>query len=330
MANHGDAFGGEPGDDGKARRAVDAVAADAHDAVGGAQVVLVGAELAVEQTHLHEAAPGGGAHLRGPDRIDDREQVDAGGAGRRRLVGRVDIEHRQLGLALQGAEIGNGPSFRAHGPPPSVRRPCHSPARSLSMGEASLACRWQGQSLEPDGHLRPCGGVRCALLVRGRGESRRECPFRVAEAGGGESRRECPFPCCAGRRGESRRECPFPCCVGRRGESRRECPFPCCAGRPRREPARMSLSVLRRPTGREPARMSLSVLRRPTGREPARMSLSVLRRPTGGESRRECPSPCCGGRRGDTRRSSIDRPGVAGRGPRRPNPTASASPRAQP
>ena len=103
--------------------------------MGGAQIVLVGAELAVDQADLHEAAPRGLAHLRRPDRCDDRQHVDARSACRRGLVERVDEEHGDLALAFQRQHVGDGPSIAVHDCPVGIRS---ADRRSLDIAHPAL------------------------------------------------------------------------------------------------------------------------------------------------------------------------------------------------
>ena len=115
MADDRKAFRGQLRDRVEAGRAIKGVAALDHRGMRGPEVILVGAELAVEQTDLDETIAGGLAHRRRPDGIDDRENVDSRRRGRSRLVGRVDEQHGKLTLAFQGAQIGDGQSIVFHG-----------------------------------------------------------------------------------------------------------------------------------------------------------------------------------------------------------------------
>ena len=105
MADDRNAFGRELADRLKARGAVERVAADHQAGMGGAQIVLVGAVLAVDEADLHEAVARRFAHRRRPQGLDDRENVNPGRRGRRRLVERLDEQHRQLPLALEQAQV---------------------------------------------------------------------------------------------------------------------------------------------------------------------------------------------------------------------------------
>jgi hypothetical protein len=107
MADDRNAFGREFRNRFQASGAVEGVAADHDASVRRAQIVLVGAALAVEEADLDETVAGRLAHLRRPHRLDDRQNVYAGLRGRRRLFERVDKEHRQLPLALERAQVGD-------------------------------------------------------------------------------------------------------------------------------------------------------------------------------------------------------------------------------
>ncbi len=99
------ALGRELGDRIEAAGAVEGVAADHEILVRGAQIVLVGAVLAVDEPDLHEAVARRLTHRRGPKRLDDRQNINAGRRRRGRFVDRLDEQHRQLPLALELAQI---------------------------------------------------------------------------------------------------------------------------------------------------------------------------------------------------------------------------------
>ena len=87
--------------------AIEGVAAGDDAGMRGPQIVLVGAVLAVDEADLDETVARRLAHRRRPDRLDDREEVDAGRSGRGGFVRRIDEQHRQLSLALERAQIGD-------------------------------------------------------------------------------------------------------------------------------------------------------------------------------------------------------------------------------
>ena len=90
--------------------------------VRGAQIVLVGAVLAVDEADLNEAIARRLAHRGRPEVFDDRQNIDAGCGGRGGFLGRLDEQHRQLPLALKLAQVGDRQSsvFRQSHAVPSV------------------------------------------------------------------------------------------------------------------------------------------------------------------------------------------------------------------
>ncbi len=105
MADDGNALGGESCDRLQARRAIEGVAALHQSCVGGAQIVLGGAVLAIDEADLDETIACRLPHLGRPHRLDDRKDVDARRRSGGRLVEPVDIEHGQLPLALERAQV---------------------------------------------------------------------------------------------------------------------------------------------------------------------------------------------------------------------------------
>ena len=133
MADDGNAFGCKLRDRVETAGAIEGVAAG-HDArMGGAQVVLVGATLAVDEADLDETITRRFAHLRRPDWLDDREDVDARRGGGRRLVQRLHEQHRQLALALQRPQVADRhPLVLAHSHlAPPLRRSFAAPRRPM-------------------------------------------------------------------------------------------------------------------------------------------------------------------------------------------------------
>jgi hypothetical protein len=100
MADHWNALGGKLGYRVEAAGAVECIAAEDQRGMGRAQIILIGAELAIDQADLDEAIPRRLAHLLGPDRLDVGENVDARRARRCRFLNRIDEQHRKLALCL--------------------------------------------------------------------------------------------------------------------------------------------------------------------------------------------------------------------------------------
>ena len=73
----------------------------------GAQIVLIGAVLAVDEPDLHETVARRLAHRGRPQVFNDRQNIDAGGGRRSRFFRRLDEQHRQLPLALELAQVVN-------------------------------------------------------------------------------------------------------------------------------------------------------------------------------------------------------------------------------
>ena len=107
MADDRTALVGEFCDSAETGRAIEGVAALHQTRVGGAQIVLVGAMLAVEEADLDETIAGRLAHRGRPHWLDDRQNVDAGRRSGGGLVEGVEIEHGQLPLALERAQVSN-------------------------------------------------------------------------------------------------------------------------------------------------------------------------------------------------------------------------------
>ena len=80
----------------------------------GTQIVLVGAEVAIDEPDLHEAVARGFPHLPRPNGADDREHVDARFTRRGRLLDLVDEEHGDLALAFQRAHVGDSSAVWSH------------------------------------------------------------------------------------------------------------------------------------------------------------------------------------------------------------------------
>ena len=78
VAANGYPLGGQLRDDLQTRRAIHGVSAGLDSAMSGSYVVVERAELAVQQPDEHEAVAGGLTHAGVPDRLLDREQLDAG------------------------------------------------------------------------------------------------------------------------------------------------------------------------------------------------------------------------------------------------------------
>ena len=107
MTDDRNPFGGELRDRVEAAGAIERVSADHEVLVRGAQIVLVGAVLTVDEPDLNETVTCRLAHGRGPKVFNDRQNINAGRRGRSRLVGRFDKQHRQLPLALELAQVGD-------------------------------------------------------------------------------------------------------------------------------------------------------------------------------------------------------------------------------
>jgi hypothetical protein len=73
--------------------------------VRGAQIVLIGAVLTVDEPDLNEAIARRLAHRERPEVFNDRQNINAGRRRGSRLFGRFDEQHRQLALALELAQI---------------------------------------------------------------------------------------------------------------------------------------------------------------------------------------------------------------------------------
>ena len=107
MADDRNSFGRELGDRVEAAGAIERVPADHQVLVRGAQIVLVGAVLAVDEPDLHETVARRLAHRGRPQVFDDRQNINAGRGRRGRLFRRFDEQHRQLPLALELAQVGD-------------------------------------------------------------------------------------------------------------------------------------------------------------------------------------------------------------------------------
>ena len=107
MAHDRYALGRELGDRVEAAGAIERVPADHQVLVRGAQIILIGAVLAVDEPDLHETVAGRLAHRRRPQMLNDRQNINAGCGRRGRFVRRFDEQHRQLPLALELAQVGD-------------------------------------------------------------------------------------------------------------------------------------------------------------------------------------------------------------------------------
>ena len=107
MAHDRNPFGGELRDRVETAGAIERVPADHDVFVRGAQIILVGAVLAVDEPDLYEAVARGLAHRGRPKVFNDRQNINAGCGRRGRLFGRLDKQHRQLPLALELAQVGD-------------------------------------------------------------------------------------------------------------------------------------------------------------------------------------------------------------------------------
>ena len=105
MAHDRDALRRELRDRIEAARAIERVPADHQVLVRGAQIILVGAVLAVDEPDLHETVAGRLAHRSRPQVLDDRQNIDARRRRRGRFLRRFDEQHRQLPLALELAQV---------------------------------------------------------------------------------------------------------------------------------------------------------------------------------------------------------------------------------
>ncbi|OIQ70152.1 hypothetical protein GALL_482370 [mine drainage metagenome] len=76
--------------------------------MGGAEVILGGDEMAVKEADLNEAITCRLAHFGRPERVDDREHVDAGGRGGAGFFGGFHEKHGHLTDPFEGANIGDG------------------------------------------------------------------------------------------------------------------------------------------------------------------------------------------------------------------------------
>jgi len=105
MANDRNPFSGELCDRVETAGAVEGVPANHQIFVRGAQIVLIGAMLAVDQPDLNEAIPRRLAHRGRPQVFNDRQNINAGCGRRGRFFRRFDEQHRQLALALELAQV---------------------------------------------------------------------------------------------------------------------------------------------------------------------------------------------------------------------------------
>ena len=105
MAHDRYALGGELRDRVETAGAIERVPADHQVLVRGAQIVLVGAVLAVDEPDLNETVARRLAHRRRPEWLDDRENINAGRRRGGRFFRRFDEQHRQLPLALELAQV---------------------------------------------------------------------------------------------------------------------------------------------------------------------------------------------------------------------------------
>jgi hypothetical protein len=108
MTDDRNSFSSELGDRVEAAGAVEGIAADHQVFVRGAEIVLIGAVPAVDEPDLHETVARRFAHHGRPQVLNDREDISAGGGRRSRLFRRFDEQHRQLPLALELAQVGDG------------------------------------------------------------------------------------------------------------------------------------------------------------------------------------------------------------------------------
>ena len=107
MADDRNALGRELRDRIEAARAIERVPADHQILVRGAQIILVGAVLAVDEPDLNKTVARRLAHRRRPKVLDDRQNIDACRRCGGRFVVRLDEQHRQLPLALERAQVAN-------------------------------------------------------------------------------------------------------------------------------------------------------------------------------------------------------------------------------
>ena len=107
MANDRNPFSGELCDRVETAGAVERVPANHQIFVRGAQIVLIGAMLAVDQPDLNEAITRRLAHRGRPQVFNDRQNINAGCGRRGRFFRRFDEQHRQLPLALELAQVGD-------------------------------------------------------------------------------------------------------------------------------------------------------------------------------------------------------------------------------
>ena len=105
MADDRDALGRELGDRVEAAGAIERVPADHQVLVRGAQIILIGAVLAVDEPDLNETVARRLAHRGRPEVFDDRQDINAGRGRRSRFFRRFDEQHRQLPLALELAQV---------------------------------------------------------------------------------------------------------------------------------------------------------------------------------------------------------------------------------
>ena len=107
MTRDRNAFRRELRDRVEAAGAIKCVPANHEVLVRGAQIILVGAMLAVDEADLHKTIARRLAHCGRPKVFNDRQDIDARGGGRSRFFGRLDEQHRQLPLALELAQVGD-------------------------------------------------------------------------------------------------------------------------------------------------------------------------------------------------------------------------------
>jgi hypothetical protein len=171
MADDRNALSREFADRLEARGAIERVAADHQAGMGGAQIVLIGAALAVDEADLHEAVARRFAHRRRPQGLDDRENVDPRRRGGRRLVERLDEQHRQLPLALQRAQVGDRQSI--------VFRQSHrQPLAPGALGYRSAGGKGQGAA----GRTPGVAGSKSLASCRNKPAPCEFCPSDLARA----------------------------------------------------------------------------------------------------------------------------------------------------
>ena len=127
MTDDRNPFGGELRDRVETAGAIERVPADHQVLMRGAQIVLVGAALTVDQPDLNKTVAGGLAHRRRPQVARRSTEHQCRPPTRQPPLRRFDEQHRQLALALELAQIVDRQ--------PSVFRQSHAVPLSASLSD---------------------------------------------------------------------------------------------------------------------------------------------------------------------------------------------------